>query len=83
MPSNHEVHLPKCTFEGAQDLWLKIRTVIIEPKGHAFTCPLLGVIDNLTEIIKLGVVYLDVVSAWEESCDRLCFNLAILWPHVL
>jgi hypothetical protein len=40
------------------------KTVIIESKGHtAFTCPLLGVIDILTEVIELGVVDLEVVRA--------------------
>lgn len=44
--------------------------MIIESKGQfEFTCPLLGVIYNMTEIIKLGVVDLDVVGAWEESCS--------------
>ena len=46
MPGNHEVHLPKYTFEGTQDLWLLIRMMIIKSKAQAaFTCPLPGVID--------------------------------------
>ena len=77
MPSNHEVHPPKYTFEGIQDLWLTIRTVIM--KGQmGFTYTLLGVIDILlTEVIEHAVVDFDAARAWEESCHRLCFNLAI------
>jgi len=85
VPWNHEVHLPKYAFEGTQDLWLTIRSVIITSKGQtAFAYPLLGVVDILTEVNKLRVVDLEVVRAWKESCDRLCSNLAIwVWLPVL
>ena len=62
VPGNHEVHLPKYTFEGTQDLWLAIRTVIIKSKGQtAFTCPFLGVIE--IEFIKLRVADFEVARA--------------------
>ena len=77
MPWNHEVHLPRCAFEGSQDLWLIIRTAVIESKGKMeFTSSLFGVKDILTEVIKLGVVDLEVVRAWEES-RRSYSSLAI------
>ena len=73
-PWSHEVLLPKHAFEGTQDLWLTIRTMIIK-RQTAFTCSIL-VIDILIEVNKLGVVDLEVVRAKEET-RRLCSSTAI------
>lgn len=39
MPGNHEVHLLKYTFEGTQDLWLAIRTMIIKSANGIHMAP--------------------------------------------